>query len=198
MSQLIESIKILNGKIHHLSLHEARANHSRKILFGSKSSISLRPYINIPQDFRSGLVKCRIIYTDKIEDIKFEKYSIKEIKSLKVIYCDEVTFDHKYLERPQLDSLYDLKGNEDEIMIVKNGMITDAYYYNLVFKKVDQYFTPSSPLLEGTMRSNLISKNRIITVPIPLIEMINFESVYLINAMTKLGQIEVPISQIII
>jgi 4-amino-4-deoxychorismate lyase len=44
----------------------------------------------------------------------------------------------------------------DDIIIVRNGFVTDASYANLIFRKGDEWFTPATFLLAGTMRAFLL------------------------------------------
>ena len=57
MSQLVESIKIFNGKVYNIAGHEKRANLARLELFGRIDPLNIGKNINIPAEFSTGLVK---------------------------------------------------------------------------------------------------------------------------------------------
>ncbi len=197
MVKLIESIRILNGRISHLNLHEDRCNESRAKLWNLTNPINLRKKLTIPKKYQDGLVKCRIVYSQEIEEITFQAYQIRTINKIKIIHSDTISYPFKFEERKELDTLFAAKDDSNEIMIVKNNLVTDAYYYNFVFQKGTQYFTPNQPLLEGVMRSSLILNNKIIKKDIFVSEIHGFDTIHLINAMTPLGKIVLKPNQII-
>lgn len=196
MVKLIESIRILNGRISHLNFHEDRCNESRAKLWNLTNAINLRKKLTIPKNYQDGLVKCRIVYSQEIEEITFQAYQIRTINKIKIIQSDTISYPFKFEERKELDTLFAAKDDGDEIMIVKNNLVTDAYYYNYVFQKGKQYFTPNQPLLEGVMRSSLILNNKIIKKDIFVSEIQEFDAIHLINAMTPLGKIVVKPNQL--
>lgn len=196
MVKLIESIRILNGRISHLNFHENRCNESRAKLWNLTNAINLRKKLTIPKNYQDGLVKCRIVYSQEIEEISFQAYQIRTINKIKIIQNDTISYPFKFEERKELDTLFAAKDDSDEIMIVKNNLVTDAYYYNYVFQKGTQYFTPYQPLLEGVMRSSLILNNKIIKKDIFVTEIQEFDAIHLINAMTPLGKIVVKPNQL--
>jgi 4-amino-4-deoxychorismate lyase len=176
--------------MYNLAGHNARANHSRQSLFGKNiPKLILGNEILIQQQYQNGLVKCRVIFDEIIREITFETYKTKEIKSLKIIYSDDIEYPHKFYSRPHLDALYTCKGHHDEIIIVKQGLVTDAYYYNILCIKDNQYFTPSTPLLNGVRREWLIKNNKVKAIPVTLDLLMKADSIHLINAMTPPGKI---------
>ncbi|MBK8371293.1 MAG: hypothetical protein IPL20_08025 [Saprospiraceae bacterium] len=55
--------------------------------------------------------------------------------------ADDIEYPYKWVERPELDEVFRQKGNADEIIIIRKGWVTDAYYYNLVFEKMVNFYT---------------------------------------------------------
>ncbi|MBK6364984.1 MAG: hypothetical protein IPF52_16435 [Saprospiraceae bacterium] len=49
--------------------------------------------------------------------------------------ADDIEYPYKWVERPELDEVFRQRGNTDEIINIRKGWVTDAYYYNLVLKK---------------------------------------------------------------
>jgi 4-amino-4-deoxychorismate lyase len=165
-------------------------NSSRRILFRSSSEIDLLKFIIIPEKFRSGLIKCRVIYSEEIESVEFSEYQIKKIDSLKIVECGDFIYDHKFLNRNKLDELKrgNTKSDSQEILIIKNGLITDTSYSNVAFYDGTKWFTPSTPLLKGTKRASLIDEGLLHEEEIRLKDLKKFSQLKLINAMIDLDE----------
>ena len=84
----------------------------------------------------------------------------------------------------------------DEVIIVKDGYITDTSYTNLCFFDGTTWFTPDTPLLPGTMRQRLLDQGIIKEKSIPLSDLNKYQSISLINAMMDLGELVIPVSKI--
>jgi 4-amino-4-deoxychorismate lyase len=103
----------------------------------------------------------------------------------------------KYADRSALNKLAELRGDCDEILIVKDGQITDTSFSNVVFTDGQQFVTPSSYLLPGTMRAALLQSGAITEAPIRTGDLQQFSHVTLINAMLPLHAFPlIPISSI--
>ena len=198
MSQLIESIKILDGRVYNLHFHENRANMSRMSLFGIQDPLNIKKVLSKLQIPKKGLLKCRIIYDQEISEVEIKPYSIRKIEKIKIIYDDHVSYQYKLLDRKELDLLYAQREVNDEILIVKNGLLADAYYYNIVCKLGSTYYTPSIPLLQGIQREYLLSKTTIIEEEISAEDILKFDMIYLINALTPLLTIGISPKSIIV
>jgi 4-amino-4-deoxychorismate lyase len=196
MSLLIESIKVWNGRLCHLPYHEMRANRSRRELLGVHEPVRWADHIVVPDSCRKGLFKCRVVFGHSIEEICFTPYKTRKIQSLKLVYTSGVKYSHKLLERQELDVLWAQRQDCDEIIIVNDDLLTDAYYYNLVFQKGNTWITPDTPLLEGVRRQLLLDKNQLITQKLCVGDIRSMDKVHLINALTPLGKITVDISKI--
>ncbi len=134
---------------------------------------------------RSEIFKCRIIYSKQIEKIEFIPYQLPKIQSLKILVDDQIEYNHKYLDRDQLDHLYRQRGDCDDILIAKNGLITDTLFANTVFYNGVDWLTPAKPLLKGTQRASILEKGIIKTADIRVEVLKSFEKVRLINAMIR-------------
>jgi 4-amino-4-deoxychorismate lyase len=196
MCLLLETIKIENGKLCDIFYHNLRFNKSRKEFFGCSDSVSLENVLKVPPEFRSGLYKCRIIYSDTVKKIEFLPYQKKEIESLKIVVCDSIEYDYKYEDRSGINKLLELKKNCDDILIVKNKKITDASFSNIVFYDGKKWVTPSSPLLKGTKREKLLSERKIIEDEIAVTDLKHFKKAALINCMLDLGDCVIDIKNI--
>lgn len=187
MCQFIETIKILNGIPQNLEYHQQRMINTIKSFYSVKNfpdiSKSLR---NIVFD-SNKLFKCRILYSSQIDKVDFNEYNKKEISSIKIIACDYIIYNYKFSDRTLLNQLL-AESKSDEIIIIKNGFVTDTSYSNLVFQKSNHLYTPANPLLKGTKRQQLIDKKIISEKIITEAEVESFEYFYLINSMLDLDE----------
>ena len=195
MSLLFESIEIINGDCPLLSLHTDRCNKSRKELFGVDDEIDLQEYLpeNLPEN---GKWKCRITYDRKIRNTDLTEYRLKSIKSFKIIEADKIDYAYKYADRSELDSLFD-NCDADEVIIIKQGLITDTSFSNLAFYDGASWITPEMPLLNGVRRRDLLEKGLIEPGNIHPFSLEQFSKIALINALNDLGEATYPIESII-
>lgn len=187
MSLLFETIKVVNKKMLNVSFHNERMNRSRFELFGCRNEWNLNEVVEIPNDITKDDYKCRVIYSDTIKDIEFRKYIPRKIDHLKLLQCDEIDYSYKYLDRSVFEELLkknNCRENED-ILIVKNGRITDTTYSNIVLFDRIEWHTPLSPLLKGTKRAKLIFHKRILEKDILVEDLQHYEKLVLINAMLE-------------
>ncbi len=183
MYLLTEAIKIKDGIIHNIEYHNERLNSSRQELFKVKELIDLKNFINIPDDLKNDLVKCRIIYNEKIISIHFEKYKFRKVKTLKIVYSNTIDYMYKYEDKSEFNKLLALKNNYDDILIIKNNSITDTSFSNIIFSDKSEWITPLHPLLKGTKRQKLINENKIQEYEINSGDLKKFKKARLINAM---------------
>ncbi|MCK9280554.1 MAG: aminotransferase class IV [Melioribacteraceae bacterium] len=189
MKQLFETIKVLDGKLFNIEYHNNRMNAARKELFSADKIICLENAIVIPLEFAKGLYKCKVIFGKEIESVNIIPYKPKKIEKLVLVYDDKIEYNYKYLDRTPLDELknkFAPKENE-EIIIVKNGLVTDCSYANIIFREVENYYTPSTPLLNGTMRQKLLDEKKIIEREIRVSDIENYSEIHLINAMIEIS-----------
>jgi 4-amino-4-deoxychorismate lyase len=196
MCQLFETIRIVNGKPANLGLHDKRMNSSRQKLYGKNDILQLSEYIRVPEEFKTGLIRCRVVYGTAIKSIEYSSYIPAQIKTLKLVNADTLIYDLKYLDRNCLSKLI-VKSIADDILIVKEGCITDSSFANIVFTDGNYWVTPDTPLLCGTMREKLLSEGIIDTKRITIDDLSRFTHFRLINAMLGFSSGLLPISNII-
>ena len=197
MSRLLESIKVYNKRLYNIEHHNVRMNNSRAELFNTKEQIDLSRIISVPVELSNELYKCRVIYSVEIISITFQKYKEKKISSLQLVQDNDITYTHKYEDRTEIEKHLSV-AKADEILIIKNGFVTDTSFSNVVFFDGTKYFTPSSPLLKGTKRAKLIADGTIQEEEIRLNDIQKFKFVYLVNALLDLKEENrIPIEKII-
>jgi 4-amino-4-deoxychorismate lyase len=199
MFRLLESIRLQNGNFHRLSYHQQRMDRSVKELFGQKNSINLFENLKgytLPS--KTGLYKCRVVYATQIESVEFIPYEAKPINSLKVVYDQEIEYAHKYIDRNEIGALFNQRQYCDDILIIKNGFVTDSSFSNIIFYDGVNWITPNTPLLKGTMRQFLLDTAEIKTGPIQVQDIPSFKSFRLINAMRAFDGPEIDVSKIVL
>ncbi|MEI6277236.1 MAG: aminotransferase class IV [Prolixibacteraceae bacterium] len=197
MLQLIETICFEHGKFQRISLHEERMNRSRHMLFGIEKPISFGSLLRIPSEMAEQKIRCRVTYAETIENIEYEEYILKNIGGLLLVFDDSIDYSHKFRNRDCLNHWLNQRGTADEILIVKNGRITDTSFSNIVFLRNGTWFTPEYPLLPGTRRADYLEKKMIFPANIRPDDLNLYEEARLINAMRPLEDAEpIPISKI--
>ncbi|MEW6195032.1 MAG: aminotransferase class IV [Bacteroidota bacterium] len=187
MSLLFETIKLYNGKLCNLFFHNERMNRARKELFGAASKVDLEEILQIPEENKIGLYKCRVIYDKVVRKIEWIEYVQRKIDCVKVVKSNEIDYSYKYEKREIFDSLkkkVNCRASE-EILIVKNGFVTDTSYTNIVLFDGIDWITPSNPLLNGTQREKLIVERIIKEKPVRIEDLVKYESFKMINAMLE-------------
>jgi 4-amino-4-deoxychorismate lyase len=195
MCQLFETIRITGGEPQNLPLHQERMNRSRRMLFDKYDQIVLSDLIKVPEDSKSGIYRCRIIYSDSVSSVEFLPYTAANVKTLKLVDSGTLSYDFKYLDRSHLTSLVDKKA-ADDILILRNGCITDASFANIVFTEGRRWVTPDTPLLCGTMRELLLRKKMITEERLTVEGIHRFTHFRLINAMLGFDAPILPVSNI--
>ncbi len=192
-SGLIESICCIDGKALNLDLHQKRVNGAFAAHFENEPLQLVDVMDDIP---RSGKYKCRILYDKVLISIEYLPYNLPNIKSLSVVESDELSYDYKYKNRESLEKLYNKRESADDIIILKNGMVTDSYFANIAFFDGKDWITSDAPLLHGVKREFYISQGALKVKNIRKEDIFTFQKVSLINAMIDLGEVVLDIRNI--
>jgi len=186
MCRLIESIKVIDRKFENISFHNQRCNEARAALWNCKNKIDISREVALPDDLGDGLYKCRILYSSRIEKTEFIPYQMPNIHSLQVIQDDTIEYPYKYEDRRRINELFAMRKRCDDILIIKNGFVSDTSFCNIVLYDGKNFFTPDTPLLNGTKRRQLISQKKIFEKGITLHDLGSFQKIFLVNAMIDL------------
>ena len=103
---------------------------------------------------------------------------------------------YKSTDRSRLNALVAQKGNCDDIIIVKHGLLTDTSFTNLAIFDGKHWVTPRHPLLPGTKRAALLDKGMIQKADITLEDLRNANKVSLFNAMIEFGEREIAMENV--
>lgn len=184
----IETVKIVSSVVQQARRHEARMRECGLLA----ADFDLQR-LQIPAEFAEGVVKCSIRYSDKVESVNYLPYSPRPIRRLKLVEYDDINYSRKYADRRALEALREKRGECDDVLIVKNGFVTDTSYSNIVFFDGSDYFTPNTYLLNGCKRRELLESGRIKQRRITAAGTQDFLCAYMINAMLDLEDNPFPI-----
>ncbi|RXJ87788.1 branched-chain amino acid aminotransferase [Arcobacter sp. CECT 8985] len=180
--QYFETIKCDDYNIFNIEYH------NKRVAKTIAKNFDLSEYI---YPLSQKLLRCKIIYNDdEILKIDFFEYKKRDIKKFKIVYDDEINYEKKYLNREKLNCLFEKKDNCDEIMIFKNGLLTDTSIANIAIFYNDLWITPSKPLLNGTTRQRYLDLGILKTADITFDMLKNAEKIALLNAMIDFDVLE--------
>ena len=175
VSMYFETIKCEDYEIFNLDYHKKRVCSTIGL------NIDLQEYIYPPSN---ELLRCKLVYDESgVLDISFFPYKKRVVNSLKLVYKDDISYEKKYLNREDLDYLFQKKEDADDIIIVKNSLLTDTSIANIALCFDGVWFTPKTPLLKGTTRARLLKEEKIFEKDIFVKDLKKVEKVALMNAM---------------
>lgn len=197
--QFVETIKIMGGEAQAIAYHQERLERTLRHFFPSLCNATSMPSLEklVAPTADMDFYKARVVCGEQgVNDITYAAYTMREIKSLQVVENDAITYDYKSADRSSLNALVAQKGDCDEIIIVKHGLLTDTSFTNLAIYDGNHWITPKRPLLLGTKRAALLDKGIIQEADITLNDLRNAVKVSLFNAMIEFGEREVPIGNV--
>jgi len=188
MCQFVESIKVSEGKAWNLMYHQARMERTFAAFHPGKNIPLLQKILENKVSAYTGLHKCRVLYSDCIKGIEFVPYAQRNIRNVRLVYTDKLDYSFKYLNRDVLNMLYSGRDSCDDILIVKENCVTDAFSSNVIFTDGENWFTPDTPLLEGTTRERLLQEGIITERRISVSDLGFYKGFQLINAMNDFNE----------
>lgn len=195
MEQYLETIRIEEGRACHLPYHNQRMNETRAHL-GLSDGLDLEAVIGDVSIYQQR-TRCRIVYDTEIRSVEFFPYQIRSVKTLRLVEDNQVDYGCKYADRSALNRCFAQRGACDDVLIVQNGDVTDTTIANVAFGNGETWFTPSTPLLKGTMRASLLDSHQIQEAKIRVEDLSHFSRLRLFNAMISFGEIELLIQSVL-
>ena len=196
MCRFIESIKLAEGRFYRLALHQARVDKVFADFYPAVKPINLAELL-MKSDFpETGIHKCRIVFDSEVQFLEYIPYVRREIKSLKLVETDMETLPYKIEDRTKLNIAFAKREACDDVLMVRNNLITDTSYSNIALFDGENWITPKNPLLFGVNRAQLVAENKLIQKDIKVSELFNFQLIRLFNAMIEFGELEIAIGSI--
>ena len=183
---LLETIKCQDGQAYHLQYHQARMDASLHTL-GFLNTHILEQLITPPDNH---LYRCRVVYDAKTITVDYIPYTKRTQSTLQLVQAHSLDYALKYANRKELDALFTQKKDADDILIIKNGLVTDTSIANIAFFDGTQWLTPKEPLLHGTTRARLLDEKKIIEAAIEPSDLVNYTEFALMNAMIGFNKIK--------
>ena len=180
---LLESIRVKNGRLPLLTLHQRRMDRARRAHFPKSPVIKLAkmiPELEIPE---RGLFKLRIEYADRVLMTELVSYEARPIGSLRLVAAPEVNYTHKYTDRSTIHAAYRQRGRHDDVLMTQGGYLMDTSYGNVALYDGRHWYTPSYPMLRGVRREKLLAEKLIRPAIIRARDLNNFQSLRVMNAM---------------
>ncbi len=180
-TSFLETIKSIDGEVQNIEYHQKRYESVLKS-FGITLVRNLKILVKAPKD---GTYRCRVVYSPSTlhVDITYHRYNKRDISSLKLVYDDMIDYSFKSTCRDELNKLFDLKDDCDDILIVKNSLLSDTSIANIAIFKNNMWLTPKIPLLKGTTRQRLLDEGKIVEADIHVDELKGISKIALFNAM---------------
>lgn len=190
---LLESIKVRDGIPENLFWHQQRVNSSI-----GREKLHLASALQEIIMGKAPVEKARILYTrdGHIVERSITPYLPLFPQSLGLIECQEIDYHFKYADRHPLLEAKKRRSDTEEIIITRNGYLTDTTYSNIAFWDHHHWITPAHYLLAGTKRSALLAAGAIKEKAIMAHDLKSFSHCSLINAMLDLGEVIIPIENI--
>lgn len=194
MCRYIETIRIEKGRLRNIAYHDRRMNEARREVWGVDRSASIETYIDAsPYEERT---RCRVTYGRDVESVEFFPYQIRPVHSLQLVRGGQIEYRRKRADRSELNALFACRGEADDVLIVRGGLLTDTSIANIALGDGTGWYTPASPLLEGTQRACLLDAGMIRPLDIHADDLSRFQKIRLFNAMIDFGEIEIDCSAI--
>ncbi|HLP05388.1 MAG TPA: aminotransferase class IV [Paludibacter sp.] len=196
MCQFIESIKLQDGDFFRLDFHQERMNRAFRDFFPGQEIPQLKEHLAKTPFPTSGLLKCRVLYGSEIHSTEFVPYVRREITSLKIVETTQDSLPYKTNNRSGFDTAFALRGECDDVLLVKNGLLTDTSYSNIALWNGKNWFTPRVPLLYGVNRASLLAEGKIVEKDIAASDLKQYSRIALFNAMVEFGEVVLDVEMV--
>lgn len=185
MPRFIETILFKNNNMPLIKWHEQRFAQTQIATWGETIYPSLEKIIRSKEiDLDKDVsYKCRVLYDSKNTDIQFSVYQQRTINSLVLKNGNDIDYHLKYEDRQQLNALVKDLQQGEEVLIVRNNLLTETSFTNIALWNGTQWHTPKIPLLRGVQRSKLIEDKIIIEKNISIQQLSLYQKICLFNAL---------------
>lgn len=195
MYLFIETLRIEEGKVWHAPLHDRRLNDTRRAFFGSVPDLHVTDFLR-PEAYTER-TRCRLTYARDVVRVEYFPYRVRPVHRLQLVVRDDLDYRYKRADRRVLDEAFALRGQADDVLIVRHGLLTDTSIANIALWDGCEWHTPAHPLLEGTQRRHLLDTGQIKETDIPAASLGSYRHIRLFNALIPFGEVELPVSQVL-
>ncbi|MBN8219814.1 MAG: aminotransferase class IV [Spirochaetes bacterium] len=164
--KFIESIRLENGILPRLDLHQRRVNLTLLAHYGKAAAIDLTRELMHRSLPAAGLFKIRVTYDRKITGIDIDPYVRRAVARVELVDAAALDYRYKYGDRAALDALREKVSIAVQPVLTRDGFVTDALYANVCLFDGKAWVTPEKPLLEGTARAAALAAGEVIAAPV--------------------------------
>ena len=171
-----ETLRVNDGKILNLEYHQRRVTKTRRF-FGFEDTLKIQE-----EDFdlpKNGEYRLRFDYAKDIKSFTCRALTCREFKAFRVVNSN-VKYAHKYANRDELDAL---KVDEKDLIIVKDGLLSDTTIANIALHVEGIWLTPKTPLLAGTTRDRLLQSGFLKCADLRIEDLKNAKNFAIMNAL---------------
>lgn len=191
----IESIRLEDGIPQGLEWHQARLERTYSALWHGPCHIDLGAHL--PSHSPLGRAKWRVVYGQAgVVETSVEAYTPRVVQTLRLVHDDAIDYTHKAQDRHALDACWRQRADADDVLIVRHGLLTDTSIANVALGDGTHWYTPTTPLLAGTCRAQLLQAGRMVCAPLRAEDLERFPLIALFNALLPLGEVVLPTSAI--
>ncbi|MFP4562227.1 MAG: aminotransferase class IV [Spirochaetia bacterium] len=199
---LVESIRLDPEGPVNLVYHQARLDRSMAHFFRSPR-VDLEMLLrDLPRPSRGTRYKVRVVYGREVREVTVRPYAVRDLKRVRIVHDDSIDYRYKYLDRSGLDELKRSavppeRTESEDILIIKNGLLTDTTFSNVALFDGHEWVTPDSVLLPGTRRARLIDEGKVRPVRIGCGDLTKYSRISFINAMLDLGELVLSMGSVL-
>lgn len=184
MKSCLETLPIRHAQLPDLRDHQTRMDYARQKIYGLTEPLLLENAIQLPDWLAPDVAyKCRVTYGAQIQKIEFEPYLPRPVHTLKLVQANHLDYAHKYADRTAINHLFAQRGPADDVLMLRNGLLTDTSYANVALYDGTSWYTPARPMLPGTQRARLLREGILHPANIRPADLPDFQYMRLINAM---------------
>lgn len=195
MCRFLESIKLKDGVFFRLKYHQERVNHCFQQCFPDSKIPDLAAFLHQQEVPPKGLFKCRVLYDEHgFRQPEFIPYQMRTVKTLKLVETTLKSMAYKSADRSMYEQLIAERGVCDDVLLVRNGLLTDTSYANIALYDGEKWLTPRLPMLYGTNRAYLLERGLIVERDIKEEDLHLYQKIRVFNAMIEFGEVEVIIN----
>ncbi len=182
--KFFESIKLKDGQLQLLPYHEKRMQATRAFFYNINEELNLSKIIEVPENLRQGLFKCRVSYDKAIREVGFYPYELKsKTKILLLEIGNNFDYTFKFEDRVFFQDALKQNPDVDDVLFLANGFLTDCTYSNIVLFDGPRWVTPKTRLLTGVKRQYYLDNEVIVEESVKLEDLHKYKKIAFINAM---------------
>lgn len=211
MNRYIETICFEGGAFARLAYHNRRMNRTRGEVFGLETPLGLENVLDAAAAYAAlgartpssaaypgnARVKCRVEYAGEILHVAYTPYTLRPVASLRVVEAGAFDYRYKSADRLGLQTLFERRAGADDILVARDGFLTDTSICNIALFDGIGWHTPDRPLLAGTRREALLEAGVLTPRPVRADDLPRYRRIRLFNALIGFGEIDLPVEAIL-